>query len=491
MITIKGIWKLAGLAKPGMFKGKDVSLFGNLRVPHFSQWLSVFSLFLFSLVAAHAGNETLLQKYVNKPDPAYQYRLVNSVSADGYSTHLIAMDSQHWRKAGEVNRSLWSHWLIITIPEKVTTDIAMLIISGGNNSDTPPELTHKKFLPATSIARASGSIVATLRQVPNQPLLFSGTDEPLSEDGLVAFSWKQAMDSGDYTWAAYLPMVKSAVRAMDTIQSFVADKSAFKIKRFVVTGFSKRGATTWLTAAVDPRVCAISPGVYDVLNFTPSLEHHFASYGFYSAAIDDYVNFGILNRLHTPEGQVLQKIVDPYHYLKALDIPIFIINSAGDEFFPSDSARFYFEALPADRLMRYIPNTDHSLREPGKGSTGAITSLLSWYQTIIKQKKRPTIRRRQQDSRLTVMTDQTPSAVRLWQTSNPTARDFRLETTGRTWQSKTLGLSANGEYRVDVLPPEKGWTAWFMELQYDTNGFPQTYTSRIFISPERFKNKPD
>lgn len=299
------------------------------------------------------------------------------------------------------------------------------------------------------------------------------------------------MDTGDYTWAAYLPMVKSAVRAMDTVQAFVAGKSASKVKRFVVTGFSKRGAATWLTAAVDPRVCAISPGVYDVLNFTPSLTHHFASYGFYSSAIDDYVNFGIVNRLHTREGRALQKIVDPYHYLKTLDIPIFIINSAGDEFFPSDSARFYFDELPVDRLMRYIPNTDHSLREPGKGSIGAIISILSWYQTIIEQKKRPSIRWRQQNNHLTVTTDQIPSAVKFWQTSNPTARDFRLETTGRTWKSKTLGLSANGEYRVAVLPPAKGWTAWFIELQYGSNGFPQTYTSRVFITPERFNNKPD
>lgn len=296
------------------------------------------------------------------------------------------------------------------------------------------------------------------------------------------------MDTGDYTWATYLPMVKSAVRAMDTVQSFVAGKSASRVKHFVVMGFSKRGAATWLTAAVDPRVCAISPGVFDVLNFTPSLEHHFASYGFYSAAIDDYVNFGIVNRLHTREGQVLQKIVDPYHYLKALDIPIFIINSAGDEFFPADSARFYFDELPVDRLMRYIPNTDHSLREPGKGSTGAIISVLSWYQTIIGQKRRPSIRWQQQNTHLTVTTDQIPSAVKLWQTSNLTARDFRLETTGRTWQSKTLGLSANGEYRVDVLPPAKGWTAYFIELQYGSNSFPQTYTSRIFVTPERFNN---
>lgn len=59
-----------------------MSLLGSLLIPRFIQQLCVFSLFILSLVAAHAGNETLLQEYINKPDPAYQYRLVNSVSAE-------------------------------------------------------------------------------------------------------------------------------------------------------------------------------------------------------------------------------------------------------------------------------------------------------------------------------------------------------------------------------------------------------------------------
>ena len=299
------------------------------------------------------------------------------------------------------------------------------------------------------------------------------------------------MDSGDYTWAAYLPMVKSAVRAMDTAQDFLTVKSLPKVKRFVVTGFSKRGATTWLTAAVDPRVCAIAPGVFDVLNMTPSLKNHFASYGFYSSAIDDYVNFGITRRLHSPAGQILEKIVDPYNYLKALKMPIFMINSAGDEFFPADSARFYVDALPPDRLLRYIPNTAHSLRESGKGITGAVISLLSWYQTIIAQQKRPTIRWHEHDNRLTVTTDRRPSLVKLWQAVNPVARDFRLETIGRVWQSSAIRITADGEYHVDLTPPARGWTARFVEFNYGRSGFPQTYTTRIFISPQRYKTKTD
>lgn len=453
--------------------------------------LRYFSSALFLLVCVNisscANYENALRDYIKQPDPAYQYHLVKTVHNNGYTTHLISMDSQRWLVKGKVNRTLWTHWMSIVIPDKVITDTVMLIVTGGNNKPAPPDLANDKFLSAVYMAQKTGSIVVVLKQVPNQPLVFDNSTKPLREDRLVAYSWKKAMDTKDFSWPAYLPMVKSVVRAMDTIQAFVPEHSSNKVGRFVVSGFSKRGATTWLTAAIDPRVTAIAPGVFDVLNFEPSLKHHFTSYGFYSDAIEEYVENGVIDRLSTPEGQALQKIVDPYHYIKQLDMPIFILNSAGDEFFPADSARFYFNDLPRDRLIRYVPNTDHSLKESGIGIKGAINSLVAWYQTILMKKKRPTIRWRQQNKKLVVTTDQTPVNIKLWQTTNTTARDFRLETTGKTWKSTPLAVKSSGEYSVEVAPPEKGWTAYFIELQYASSHITQTYTTRVFITPERYK----
>ena len=59
--------------------------------------------------------------------------------------------------------------------------------------------------------------------------------------------------------------------------------------KFVVSGASKRGWTTWTTAAVDKRVVAIIPIVIDLLNVEPSFEHHWQAYGFWAPAIKDYV----------------------------------------------------------------------------------------------------------------------------------------------------------------------------------------------------------
>lgn len=63
-----------------------------------------------------------------------------------------------------------------------------------------------------------------------------------------------------------MPMTKAAVRAMDAIQDFINKRYKIQIKDFLVNGASKRGWTTWTTAAVDKRVKAAVPMVMDLLH---------------------------------------------------------------------------------------------------------------------------------------------------------------------------------------------------------------------------------
>ena len=50
---------------------------------------------------------------------------------------------------------------------------------------------------------------------------------------------------------------------MDTVDAFVQSEGGRRIEKFLISGASKRGWTTWLTAAVDVRVKAIAPMVID------------------------------------------------------------------------------------------------------------------------------------------------------------------------------------------------------------------------------------
>jgi len=432
---------------------------------------------------------TALRDYVQAPDAAYSYALVNSVPQGDLTVHLLTMTSQQWRSSAEVDRPLWQHWLVILVPAQVRSTTAGLIIGGGRNTGQPPSLASTEIAIGAQLARAAGTVVAVVGQAPNQPLTPADLGTPLTEDGLVAYTWRKAMDTGDWGWAAYLPMVKSAVRAMDAAQSFTPGVSPGTVlERFVAIGFSKRGAATWLTGAVDPRVVAMAPGVFDALNLAPQFEHHFASLGFYSPAIVDYQNNGIPRRVRAPEGQDLLQVVDPYSYRRGVTMPKFLIHSSGDQFFMPDSGRFYQPELEGETLLRHVPNADHSL-STSAGIGDVVGSLTAWYQQVVAQAPRPRVSSVVAHGRLQVRSSLPAASARLWQTTNYVARDFRRVTTGESWQATPLADEGDGTqsvFSVALAAPSEGYTARFVELTFPgVAGLPQTYSTRIHVAPDK------
>jgi len=442
-------------------------------------YLTILALLV--LAAAQLATGTPLDDYVSAPDDSYTYSVVKTADGPGYTAYILDMTSQSWRSKDEVDRTLWKHWMTIVKPANATSDTALLWITGGSNGRPAPDSPDKMLV---GIALSAGAVVAEIKMVPNEPLVFPDGGRPRSEDGIIAYSFSKCLATGDNTWPLLLPMVKSAVRAMDTVQSHLKSlgSGALDIKQFVVSGGSKRGWTTWLTAAVDKRVIAIAPAVIDVLNMDEQMRHHFAAYGFYSQAIADYGEMKVFERLDTPEGQALTKFVDPYEYRdRYANIPKCLINSSGDQFFLPDSAQFYFHDLPGEKLLRYIPNTDHGL-----GNSDAIQSLLVFYQSILKNTPRPKFTWSvKDDGSIEVNTTTAPKEVKLWQATNPKARDFRLEIIGPAWKSSDLAASSPGKYLAKVSKPAEGWTAFFAELTFDSGGpVPYKFTTEVHVVPD-------
>lgn len=431
------------------------------------------------------NGETALDRYVAQPDSTYKWTLHSQFNEDGLTTYVVDLKSQTWRTKEDVDRTLWEHWLVITKPAKVTANKAFLLIGGGRNGRDAPTSTPREI---KEVALATGTVVAALGTIPNQPLIFHGDGKPRSEDDLIAYTWNQFMTTGDETWPARLPMVKSVVRAMDAIQALMSSEQGGRlpIDGFVVAGGSKRGWTTWMTAAVDPRVVAIVPIVIDVLNVDQSMRHHFAAYGFWAPAVGDYVHHKIPQRMDTPENKALMRLVDPYYYRDRFTMPKFIVNSGGDQFFVPDSSQFYFDELPGEKYLRYVPNTDHSL----KGSD-ALVSITSFYQSVISGSPLPQFSwTLPDDGSIQVQNRDKPDQVLLWQATNPEARDFRLQTIGRAYSSSPLQDQGDGRYVAKVNPPEKGWTAFFVELTYSTGRrAPLKLTTPVRVVPDELPYK--
>jgi PhoPQ-activated pathogenicity-related protein len=463
-----------------------------MNTERFLLTLALVAFGLIRIAAAYADDEatngkTALDHYIAKPDASYRWKVVRKSDQDGLTTFVVDLASQTWRTKDEVDRTLWEHWLVVTRPAKVTATKALLFIGGGRNGRDAPNSASERI---RQISLATGSVVAELGMVPNQPLMFHGDGKPRVEDDLIAYTWDQFLKTGDETWPARLPMVKSVVRAMDTIQELMASEEggSVTIDGFVVAGGSKRGWTTWMTAAVDPRVVAIMPIVIDVLNVDVSMRHHYAAYGFWAPAIGDYVEHKITHRMETPESKALMRLEDPYFYRDRFTMPKLLINSTGDQFFLPDSSQFYFDDLPGEKHLRYVANTNHSLE-----GSDVLETIVAFYQSVLVGRPRPRFSWTYPDaSTIRVQNQDKPDKVVLWKATNTMARDFRLETIGHAFASTPLEDRGGGVYVAHVDAPAQGWTAFFVELTYDVGGpRPLKLTTPVRVVPTDlpFKDK--
>lgn len=405
---------------------------------------------------------TVLDKYVHTPDPSYAWKAMGTVRGEGGTATFIDLTSQTWLTTNEVSQPTWRHWLVVMVPDDLQPGPALLFIAGGNNKD--PKL-PKVNGDLARIARSTKSVVAELRMVPNQPLVFDGDGVQRVEDDLIGYSWDKFLKTGDERWPARLPMTKAAVRGMDTITAYLASPEGGKrvVDTFVIAGGSKRGWTTWTTGIVDRRVVAICPIVIDVLNMSESMMHHYQAYGFFAPAVGEYELHHVMERMRTPEMHALQAIEDPFFYRDRLTMPKLLVNACGDQFFLPDSSQFYFDQLKGVKYLRYVPNADHSLR-----NSDAFDTLLAWQYATARQAKLPKFTwDHRAPNEVRVRAKDRPVEVKLWQATNPKARDFRLESIGPVWTSQVVAADRSGNYRAQVDAPAQGWTAYLLELTYD------------------------
>ena len=365
----------------------------------------------------------------------------------------------------------------MVVPAEIDFDGSLLLIAGGDDKDGVPEWADKEdvFLTAaTSIAVKNKALVAVLRQTPNQPLYGDR-----SEDQLISFTLHNFKNDGDYTWPLLFPMVKGAVRAMDAIQEFAATKLQHPIKRFVVSGASKRGWTTWLTGANDNRVVAIGPMVIDILNMPVSLDYQIKAWHTYSIQIDDYVKLGIPQQSRSESGMAINRMVDPYSYRKQLTMPKMIFMGTNDEYWVVDAIKNYYDSIPGRNMILYSPNVGHDLG----GGKKAFNSLSSFFGLTLANKEYPacTWTAKEDKGTVTITVKTTPEALvgaSIW-----SAHSKNMVFTKSRWTSRKIESSA-GKSIIEFTEklPAKGYQAFYLDCEYkDPNGGTFTESTRMFV----------
>lgn len=417
-----------------------------------------------------------LAEYIARPDANFAWREVAKGNLAGAEYVEYLLTSQTWRGIE------WKHQLFVLRPTRMESDArhGLLFIHGGRwkpeyegerQQAEPP----KEALLFVRLAETIRAPVAILRQVPFQPL-FGGR----TEDALIAHTFEQYLRTGDSDWPLLLPMTKSAVRAMDAVQSIARERWNISIEKFTVSGASKRGWTTWLTGAADKRVMAIAPMVIDVLNMQAQMAHQRATWGDFSNEIRDYSTLDLPAQLKTPRGQELLSIVDPYSYRRQLELPKLILLSTNDRYWPLDAAKLYWPGLSNPKHVLYVPNQGHGLSDPER----VITGLMAVHRYAAAGKQLPktswTFATANDTLAIRLESEQPSERVQMWSASSPT-RDFR----DAYWTSRECSKGKDG-HDCSVERAKETFTAAFAETTFKDEGAPafSTTTTVCIMAPQ-------
>jgi len=387
-------------------------------------------------------------EYLARPDAGFAWKIVKEAPMPGgASTIEVELTSQTWQNI------TWKHHLGIVRPPKMGSHIVPLLFIWGDYDS------GQALLYLAQMVQKLDAPIAMLYDIPNQPLFGD-----LGEDGLISYTFVKYLETRDKTWPLLFPMTKGAIRAMDAIQELARKEWKAEATGFVVTGASKRGWTTWLVGAADPRVRGIAPMVYDNLNLPAQMKHQIDTWGRYSEQISDYTEKGLPEMLQSEKGKELGAMVDPYTFRSRIRIPKLIINGTNDRYWTLDSTNLYFDQLSGPRYILYDPNSGHGLedRERVLGTLAAFHAFcagktafprLSWKYRPVKE-----------GVELSIQSDPKPAEVAVWVASAAT-KDFR----DARWEKKAASLK-NGSYLFTLTTPKKGYAALFGEARYTRGG---------------------
>ncbi|MBI2481884.1 MAG: phenylacetic acid degradation protein [Planctomycetia bacterium] len=412
---------------------------------------------------AEGGVPQALFNYMQREEKVFQWTLNGRQDTDAGVVYDLALTSQQWQGI------VWKHALQVYEPAEVKhPGHVLLFVTGGSTGGRPGAGDIQRGL---ILAKLCGARVATIHQVPNQPL-FGGR----KEDDLITDTWLKYLETGDETWPLLFPMVKTVVKAMDAIEELADQEWKTPVEGFVVTGASKRGWTSWLTPVADKRVIATAPMVIDVLNFRPQMKHQLDSWGKYSEQIFDYTSKGLIKEGdETPRDTQLRLMMDPYTYRAQLALPKLLVNGTNDRYWVEDAMSLYWDDLVGPKFVLQVPNAGHGLEG---GHELALSTIAAFFRHAATKTPLPALKWEHAKSgdgfALSINSTVEPKSAHLW-VAHSESRDFR----DSKWQSQLV--AGSDTFVGSVSKPDKGHVAYYCELRFDTQGLPYSLCTVIRV----------
>ena len=188
-----------------------------------------------------------------------------------------------------------------------------------------------------------------------------------------------------------------------------------------------------------------------------------------------------MEKVETPAGTKLWKMVDPFTYRDRLTKPKFLINGTNDRYWTLDALDLYWNELKGPKSLVELPNAGHGLET---NRDWAINGLGAFFRQVVSGRPLPRLSWDFADgagargeststSMLTIHAEPAPRSARLW-TARSETRDFRES----HWDSTPLqpGATIAGSVRSD----RGGHLALFGEVEYQVDGIPYHLTTTFF-----------
>jgi PhoPQ-activated pathogenicity-related protein len=458
---------------------------------------------------------TPLDEYVHRDDGYFSWEELASYRFDTGTVYVINMTSQKYQDEFFSSRPIWWHIMVVAIPDNLAfLDAAALYIDGGNNNpdDPPPGRDDTTVVFTAGLANDTGCIAATIRQVPNQPVVFwnDPTRKSRTEDQIIAWTWRTYLDEmarPNKEILMRMPMTKAAKRGLDTIYEVAKQRRPeTNVQRFMVSGASKRGWTTWSLAATDRRVVAMVPIGFSMINTDWNIVGHFSKMdGAWTFGFESYYDENLTMDYINPKAQDIWSVEDMYHYQERFTMPKLVVSATGDEYFIPDENWYWWNDIPDPKYLMMLPN---SLNDMVPHHATIYETAVSFWISYLKEIPLPALSwfwtRLEDSGRMTMTANPPPVSIEAYRATtldNDTRRDFRLASLdgdGKPqlhpvyWvQDLTVVDMGNGTYSVEADEITGTLVSIFLLGKWEgPTGYRMTFSTQLMIFPDWRAQKP-